>query len=140
MKKGFTILLLSTFAFFSLMCFDDGSKNTASKTIQNEQSVQTGAAAPINLHQGLIAHYKLDGNATDSVGTYHGAVHGKGGFSEEPLRGEVLHQRSIYTTVRVDPVVDLAEEWTITGWFKGLVDSGWKTFTKGSTKDYQIKI
>ncbi|MCP4079863.1 MAG: PASTA domain-containing protein, partial [Planctomycetaceae bacterium] len=43
-------------------------------------------------------------------------------------------------TVRVDPVVDLAEEWTITGWFKGLVDSGWKTFTKGSTKDYQIKI
>ncbi|MCP4125977.1 MAG: tandem-95 repeat protein, partial [Gammaproteobacteria bacterium] len=83
---------------------------------------------------------KLDGNATDNVGSYHGAVHGKGGFEEDPLRGQVLHQRSIYTTVRVDPVVDLADEWTITGWFKGLVDSGWKTFTKGSTKDYQIKI
>ncbi|MCP4137971.1 MAG: PKD domain-containing protein [bacterium] len=134
MKKGTGFLLLVLFSIFSIQCFNDGGSDSSSK---KGTSTNTKTST---LEMGLIAHYKLDGNAADSAGESHGAVIGKALFEEDTDRSGVLHQKSIYTRVRVNPVVDLEEVWTITAWFKGLVDPGWKSLTRGNTKDYQVKI
>jgi len=44
-------------------------------------------AAPRTVQAGLVAQYHLDGDATDALGTYHGAINGGAGFVASPYGG-----------------------------------------------------
>jgi len=112
------------------------------------QSLTTLAASPQSLPQAdpLAGWWKLDETggtaAADATGNgFHATVAGAN-WVNDPQRGRVLQLTgNLNDTVKLNRSVDIGDEWTITGWFKDLLDpSHWRTFARGETNHHPLLI
>ena len=65
----------------------------------------------------LVAHYEFNGDANDSVGSYHGTLYDGASIVNDPQHGQVLSLDGVNDYVQT-PMTQSIPSWTIACWIK----------------------
>ena len=109
---------------------------------------------PLDLNNGMIAHYTMDDNAGDTiVVNSNGDINGTATFntSANSVAGvsanttPVTDHGALTFNGSNDSVeistIDLSDSWTISSWFTyPFPSSGWNTLTRGVNNDHQVIV